>query len=149
MDYQTLAAELAKPAYAAMTDAEAADVLNAATETAVVSRFGSLRTLAAILTPEEYAAVRSALDAAAGQSVVVADMLAMLKLPGDDQGNGGGIDLGNAAVRVMLDQLCTPAVAAKIKAWAESVTHPWSVSVSEVEIARGSRAAVQQEPDRA
>lgn len=144
MDYQTLAVELAKPAYSGLTDQEAADALNAATETTVVSRFGSLRTLAALLTAEEYATVRGTLDAAAAQSVVVADMLAMLKLPGDDQGNGGGIDLGNAAVRAMLDQLCTPTVAAKIKGWAEQTTHPWTVTTDDVGLSRGTRQFVQR-----
>lgn len=144
MNYDALRTELAKPAYADLSDQEAADALNALTETQIVSRFGSLRTLAALLTAEEYAVVRGTLDAAAGQSVVVADMLAMLKLPGDDQGNGGGIDLGNAAVRAMLDQLCTPAVAAKIKGWAEAVSHPWSVTADDVGLARGTRPFVQR-----
>jgi len=108
--------------YAEMLPPEAAAAVNAETRIEVCSRFGSFRTLASLLTQDEYAAVRMALDAAAQQSPMVADMLDFLKLPGDEQGNGGGIDLGNAAVRAMLDQLCTLEVAAKIKTHAERTT---------------------------
>lgn len=119
MNEAILRERLQHPDMVGLSDDAAAEALNAEYETEVYSRFGSLRTLAALLTPEEYAAVRAALDAAAAQSPVVADMLEFLKMPGDEAGNGGGIDLGNAAVRAMLDQLCTPEVAAKIKAHAE------------------------------
>lgn len=96
-------------------------------------RLASFRTLASVLTAEEYATVRATLDAAAAQSVLVADMVAMLKLPGDENGNGGGIDMGNAAVRAMCDSLFTPMVAGKMKSVAErliSQTEEWGVEVT-------------------
>jgi hypothetical protein len=111
--------ELRKPLYAAMSNAEAVAELDAFDKTEVVSRFGSFRTLAALLTQEEYAAVKTAIEQAASQSPMVADMVDFLKLPGDEQGNGGGIDLGNSSVRAMLDQLCTIEVATKLKSHAE------------------------------
>jgi hypothetical protein len=118
MNLPELTARLQQADCVGKSDQEAADLLNAKNIVETTSRFGSLRTLASLLTPEEYAAARAGINAAA-QSPMVADMLEFLKLPGDESGNGGGIDLGNAAVRAMLDQLCTPAVAAKIKAHAE------------------------------
>jgi len=124
MDYNALAAELAKPAYTGLSDAEAADALNAATVTEVYSRFGSFRTLAAVLTDVEYATLKGVLFELADSSPKVADSYAMLELPGDDAGNGGGIDFGCAAVRGMVDQLVageqfTAELGSKLKALAE------------------------------
>ncbi|MEN6458589.1 MAG: hypothetical protein ABFC63_06630 [Thermoguttaceae bacterium] len=129
--------ELQKPLYAAMNDAEAAAELNADNRAEAFSRFGSYRTLATLLTETEYNALVSVLDAAAGQSRFVADMVHMLTLPGDEHGSGGGIDLGDDAVRTRIDAL-RPAIAtalggedaetaatalcAKLKAYAERAT---------------------------
>ena len=118
----TLSEELRQPLYAALSDADAAAALNAVDKTETYSRFGSFRTMASLLTPDEYNALRPVLDTAAQASAVVSDMLGMLKLPGDEQGNGGGIDFGNAAVQAMLDQLCTAEVAGKLKGYAERLT---------------------------
>jgi hypothetical protein len=92
--------------YAGMQPPAIAASLNAPTRTRVISRFASLRTLAGILAADEYAAVKQALTAAAANSVVVADMQGVLALPGDEAGNGGGLDFGNTAVRAIVDQLC-------------------------------------------
>lgn len=134
------------PALAELTDQEAADAINAMATTETYMRFGSFRTLASILTAEEYATVRTTLDTAAASNVMLADMVAMLKMPGDEGGNGGGIDFGNATVRTMLDSLCDASVAAKIKAHAERTTAKYQpITADAVGMARGTRARVQVE----
>lgn len=122
----TYAWEPELPALAALSDADAAATINAMEVTEVVSHFGSYRTLAAILTQEEYATLKTTLAGAVESSPMVADMVAMLGLPGDSEGNGGGIDFGNATVRAMVDQLATAEVAAKIKAIAEVTRKKYS-----------------------
>jgi hypothetical protein len=76
-----------------------------------------------LLTPEEYSAVKAALTAAAQGQAMVADMVEMLKLPGDEQGNGGGIDFGSARVAETLAQLVQggldTAIAAKLTGYAQ------------------------------
>jgi len=147
MNYEMLRSELAKTDYAELSDAEAAARLNDATTTQIVSRFGSFRTLANLLTEEEYVALRTALDQLAQQNRRVADMVKMLELPGDDRGNGGGIDFGVDATRDQVDQVCAtaeiPAAAAKIKAyaevlqsWAQLNGFPGGVNVAQVHLAR-------------
>lgn len=134
----TLVGELSKEQYSNLSDQEAADALNALTETETYSRFASFRTLAALLTEEEYGAVRAAVDAAKAQSVLVADMLSFLELPGDEAGNGGGIDVGSAGVRAALDAMLPEMIATKIKAYAEREVRPWAdVTWDEVQRARG------------
>jgi hypothetical protein len=134
---QALIAELQKPLYAGMTEVQAAAELNAVDKTEVYSRFGSFRTLANLLTETEYAPLKTALTAAAQQSAVVADMIEMLKLPGDEQGSGGGIDFGAASVRAKIDAMQSAlataiggenaaadaaALCAKVKGYAERTT---------------------------
>ena len=110
---QILIAELQKPLYAEMSEAQAAAELNAVDKTEIYSRFGSFRTLANLLTESEYGVLRAVLTTTAQQSAVVADMIEMLKLPGDEQGNGGGIDFGAATVRAKIDAI-EPALATAI-----------------------------------
>jgi hypothetical protein len=105
MDYNTLIVRVQQADCLGKTDAEAAAFLNAKNITESYSRFGSFRTLAELLTPEEYAAVKTSLTAAAQSQPLVADMVEMLKLPGDEQGNGGGIDFASARVAAVLAQL--------------------------------------------
>lgn len=74
--------------------------------------FGSFRTLAALLTSEEYDTLRATLAAVAASEratggYLLNDMLAMLALPGNEDGHGGGIDLGSTAVSEMLVRLCS------------------------------------------
>ncbi len=142
-----LQAELAKSQYSAMTDSQATAALNALSPQPC-SRFGSFRTLANLLTADEYNALRPALTAAAAGSPLLTDMLTMLALPGDEQGSGGGLDFGNAAVQAMVGQLCqgNPALAAvpgKLAAYATTETS-WAqqngfgyVNVMQVARARG------------
>ena len=123
MDYQTLITRLQQTDCTAKTDTDAADFLGAKNITETYSRFGSFRTLAELLTPEEYAAVKAALTAAAQGQAVVADMIEMLKLPGDELGNGGGIDFGSERVVTVLAQLVQggldAAIAAKLTGYAQ------------------------------
>lgn len=156
MDYVLLRPLVAAVDAAApgLSEQDAADRLNTPSITEVLSRFGSFRTLAAVLSPEEYAVLRAVLDAAAAQNVLVSDMVRMLELPGDDAGNGGGVDFGSPAVRAMLPALGVPAeIAAKVVAIAERLVSPaeaaglGSVLDTDVAIARGTRLAVQQEPE--
>jgi len=156
---QTLIDELSKPLYASLSDAEAAAEINAVSKTEIYSRFGNFRTLANLLTADEYAALKSALATAAQQSAVSADMVEMLKLPGDESGSGGGIDFGAAGVRTGIDNLqaalataiggeqaaaAAAALVAKLKAYAERPTstarmNRWpEVSEWDVTIARRS-----------
>ena len=106
--YTALIAELQSGDYGGMSDAEAAAAIDAQTVPAPYRMvFGSFRTLAAILTDIEYNTLRAALNAAAQQETDaggtrLADMVEMLKLPGDAEGNGGGLDLGSEGVAQML-----------------------------------------------
>ena len=123
MDYRTLIDRLQQADCSAKTDAEAVEFLNAKNIAETYSRFGSFRTLAELLTPEEYSALKAALTAAALGQAVVADMVEMLKLPGDEQGNGGGIDFGSSRVGEALAPLVQggldAAIAAKLTGYAQ------------------------------
>ena len=115
-------AELAS--LSALSDTEAAAAINAITITpASIPVFGSFRTLAALLTADEYNTLRGALTAAAATEAsaggtLLNDMIGMLKTPGDEKGNNGGLDLTATGFTGMLSQLCTaaniPAVATKV-----------------------------------
>ena len=137
MDIAALGVELKKPAYAALDDQAAADALNALPATTrVVSRFGSFRTAANLLTAEQYAAFKTAL-ASVASTPVVADMIEFLKLPGDEVGNGGGIDFGATGVRAMLDALVAggmeSSIATALKSYAEeSVSFAGSLFVETI-----------------
>jgi hypothetical protein len=126
MDYSTLITRLQQADCTSKSDAEAAEFLNAKNLVETYSRFGSFRTLAGLLTAAEYAALKTALTAAAQGQPVLADMIEMLKLPGDEQGNGGGIDFGSARVAETLAQLVEggldAAIAAKLTAYAQRQT---------------------------
>jgi hypothetical protein len=123
MDYNTLITRLQQADCASLGDAEAAELLNAKNIVETYSRFGSFRTLASLLTPDEYAALKTALGTAAQGQPVVADMIEMLKLPGDERGNGGGIDFGSARTVEALGQLVqgelAAGIAAKLTAYAQ------------------------------
>jgi hypothetical protein len=123
MDYNTLVTRLQQTDCTSKSGAEAADFLNAKSIVETYSRFGSFRTLAELLTAAEYAALKTALTAAAQGEPVVADMVEMLKLPGDEQGNGGGIDFGSTRVAEMVGQLVgsglSAAIAAKLTGYAQ------------------------------
>ena len=113
--------------YAGMDSAQAAAALNGVNRTETYSRFGSFRTLADLLTEEEYNRLAGVLDGLAAQSRMVADMVKMLNLPGDEQGNGGGIDCGSPGVVNMLDNLVAGGaipseIAQKIKTYAQRQT---------------------------
>jgi hypothetical protein len=116
MDYNSLITRLQQADCTSKTNAEAAEFLNVKNITENYSRFGSFRTLAELLTPEEYAALKAALTAAAQGQPVMADMVEMLKLPGDELGNGGGIDFGSTRVAEALAQLVQGGLAAAIAA---------------------------------
>jgi hypothetical protein len=132
MNYDILTAEIKKAEYQNLTDREIVDKLNAQTVTKVVPRFGSFRTLANILTENEYNTFRTVL--ATNESTLILDMVKMLELPGDESGNSGGIDFGSESVRSKLDELVAAssedikevlaAAAIKIKAIAEIKVSP-------------------------
>jgi hypothetical protein len=123
MDYNILVARLQQADCVSKSDVEAAEYLNARNIVETYRRFGSFRTLADLLTAAEYAALRTALTAAAAGQPLVSDMIAMLELPGDERGNGGGIDFGSARVAETLAQLVEngldAAIAAKVTALAQ------------------------------
>jgi hypothetical protein len=123
MDYNTIVTRLQQADCTSKSDAAAADLLNAKNIVETNSRFGSFRTVAELLTAAEYAALKAALATAAQGQPVLADMIEMLKLPGDEQGNGGGIDFGSARVAETLGQLVQggldAAIAAKLTGYAQ------------------------------
>jgi hypothetical protein len=116
--------------YAAMSDAQVVQTMLEPAGVEVVSYFAGFRTLAAILTPTEYDYLRSLLDAMAVQSRMVADMVRMLEMPGDERGVGGGIDFGHPAVRQFVqnlpeNEILTASVKARILAIAERPIPRW------------------------
>lgn len=129
--YEQLITELKTGKYDHLSDAEAAAVIDSQTVPAPYRMvFGSFRTLAAIIDQTEYNTLRATLNAAAQQQTdqggtLLADMVAMLRLPGDADGHGGGLDLGSAAVVAMLQQFAAAVpglenVPAKVAAYVAS-----------------------------
>lgn len=125
MNYDVLKNELENDplgiGYSVMSDEQAAEALNSATRTVVYSRFCSLRAIAAVLSDVEYAQLKSDLATLSAASPRIADMVHFLELPCDDSGNTGGLDIGNAEVRALIDALPTLTAEGKnkIKALAE------------------------------
>ena len=98
------------PALAALSDEDAAAAINAMTVQQSVMVYGSFRTLAALLTSTEYNALRATLnsaaaaEAAAGGSLIN-DAVMLLKVPGDQAGNGGGLALNDPTFVAQLDAI--------------------------------------------
>ena len=116
--------------YAAMSDAQVVQKMLEPAGVEVISYFAGFRTLAAILAQTEYDYLRSMLDVMAGQSRMVADMVRMLEMPGDERGVGGGIDFGHPAVRQFVqslpeNEILTANVKARILAIAERPISRW------------------------
>ena len=116
--------------YATKTNEQILEAMLADADTIVVSYFAGFRTLAAILTQEEYDTLRTYLNVLAGQSYLVADMVKMLEMPGDERGVGGGIDFGHPAVRQFILSIegvpvITQETKAKILAIAERPIKRW------------------------
>lgn len=127
--------------YSSMSDEEILSALNSKNRTKIISKFGSFRTLANILDDASYTEVKGILTAASAMSEKIADMLKMLNLPGDEQGNGGGIDLGSASARAAVDLLFSPTIAATIKAYAEvNQSRLEELGLSQIELAHISCA---------
>ena len=124
----------ANPAWASLSDADCATAVVAVPVPAPTQMvFGSFRTLAAILPQQDYNVLRGALtaaataEAAAGGSYIN-DAIAMLRLPGDQQGNGGGLNFGDPGFVSNLTTLCAqanlPNVAGLVAAWVASLQPP-------------------------
>jgi hypothetical protein len=97
-------------ALAELSDEDAANTINAKTNEASGYVFGSFRTFAALLTSLEYNTLRAVLDGAAATEkaaggTLITDMIVMLSTPGNEHGDGGGIDFNSAAFIAMLGQL--------------------------------------------
>jgi hypothetical protein len=73
------------------------------------SVFGSYRTLAKISTEDEYNALRGIIEnLVTGETgYLISDMVDMLKIPGDDYGRGGGLDLTSPTFLSFVSGLCT------------------------------------------
>ena len=124
MDYKTLtpAVQTLLTAHPDWTDQQVADALNAETvQPPYVPVFGNWRTLAVICTADEYNALRTVVVGVAQQEAaanprgyLINDMAAMLAVPGDAVGTGGGLDLGVPQFAGQLAALCSlsPALAA-------------------------------------
>jgi len=124
--------EALKPEYAAMTPQQVADAVNSQTVPAEpVCVFLSFRSLGALLTCAEYDTLRWILDSACEQEKAtnghrLQDIRDMLKQPGDQAGNGGGIDFNLAETMLNLEHLCSQselvsAVPAKIASYVASM----------------------------
>lgn len=130
MDQSTfteLVAELRKPEYGEMSDADAAVALSELTVPGSQYVFGSFRTLGALLTELEYNTLRAVMEAAAAAEksaggYLVNDMVNSLQLPGNERGDHGGLDLSNARFVTYLENLAsqmpaTAGVPAKVAAY--------------------------------
>jgi hypothetical protein len=161
---EKLKTELEKPAYAELSDEAALAAVAALTlPTQQRDVFGSFRTLAALLSQTEYNTLRAVLKSAsdtetAAGGTMLADMTAMLSLPGDSEGNGGGVALNSPGVVAMLQQFAAveglEEVPAKIAAYCATYQPTpqavfSGVQLSDVEIARGTRPLVQVEVNHA
>jgi len=133
--YACLIEELSSGDYDQMADEEAAAAIDSQTIPAAYRMiFGSFRTLAAIVDQGEYNTLRATLKAAAEAETaqggtLLADMLDMLRMPGDAEGHGGGLDLGSPAVVGMLQQFAAAVpgladVPAKVAAYVASQQPP-------------------------
>ena len=117
MDYQILtpAVQAVLTAHPDWTDQQVADALNAETvQPPYVPVFGNWRTLATICTADEYNALRTVVVGVAQQEAaanprgyLINDMAAMLAVPGDAAGTGGGLDLGVPQFVGQLAGLCS------------------------------------------
>jgi hypothetical protein len=128
--YDKLVPELKKDpdkiGYALMTDEQIAAVMLEPAGVEVINYYVSFRQLAEVLDDTEYNQLRNALDGVARNSRRVADMIETLKIPGDAQGNGGGLNFGHPAVRAFIEQLPTsPETKRKLLAIAERPLPRW------------------------
>ena len=91
--------------YSELSDEDVAKKLNEQAYSVPTTRFITWRAIAAVLDDAEYAAVKASLNQLAQASPKVADMIPFLSQATGDDGTGGGIDFGNAAVRAMIQAL--------------------------------------------
>jgi hypothetical protein len=107
MDYQALTPVVAEilAEHPDWTDAQIATAMNVENRVKLRMRFGSYRTLGSVLNSAEYGTLKQVLAVAASTDVRVADMVKMLEQPGDDQGNGGGLDFGDLLTRNEMDNI--------------------------------------------
>lgn len=124
MDYQILTPELRDDpeniGYAGMSDDAAAAALNLRTRTRTVTTFATWRKMLADLGPTVTATVKAKVEAAAEANPAVALALDMLS----EYGDGGGLDIGHANTRAVIDSLAAGGVltldeSTAIKAMAE------------------------------
>jgi hypothetical protein len=122
-------AEIAKPEYAGLTDAQIATALQAVTATRVVERMLTSRGLYAELGPTMAETILQKLE---GAAQVEGPMKAVLARAVDWlNAYSGGIDVGNPYTRGMLDTLVTATVltaeeVAALKAIAEETYNPFA-----------------------
>lgn len=129
-DYEKLRNYLSQPEYSSLSDEEAALAIAELTiEQPRRYVFGSFRTLASLLTMEEYNTLRAVFKAAVAQEAAAGgalygDMEKMLLIPGDEDGRGGGVDFANEAFVTTISSMCQqaelPDVAGKISAYCET-----------------------------
>jgi hypothetical protein len=130
-----------------MTDAELTAALNASTEKEAYMRFCSVRTLMAELGMEETASILAAIETAAQTNAGIKLALDMLKVYAD----GGGLDLGHANTRTVLDSLVQAGVLTaeqntNLKAIAERAVSPAQkagLSVIDIEHVRSARKLME------
>jgi hypothetical protein len=129
-DYEKLRNYLSQPEYSSLSDEEAALALaNLTIEQPRRYVFGSFRTIASLLTMEEYNTLRAVFKAAVAQEAVAGgslygDMEKMLLIPGDEDGRGGGLDFNNESFITAITGICQqaeiPNVPGKISAYCET-----------------------------
>jgi len=105
MNYAVIKSELANDpeslGYSGMSDSEAAAALNTANRSRTVTTFATWRKILADLGPTVTATVKAKIEAAAESNAAVAIALDMLS----EYGEGGGLDLGHANTRAVIDSL--------------------------------------------
>lgn len=137
MDYVALKAELAQPAYAGLSNADAAAALHAVTATRAREYHATARSLMADLGPAAADAILAALEAAAPGNRIVARSLTLIA-PAE-----GGIDLAHPETQAQLDGLqaagvLTAAQVTALKGLAVETYNPWAeVAPWQVAHARG------------
>ncbi len=101
MDIAALKLELAKPAYAGLSDDAAAALINSTMLTRTVSKFVSYRTMLAEIGPALTVSIKGKLDAASATNPLIA-LVASMMSPGE-----GGIDVGNPTTIAQIQDLQT------------------------------------------
>jgi hypothetical protein len=103
--YDILIPELRDERYSTMSPDQILTDLFTPRISTTIMKFGSFRSMASYLTEAEYNVIKKVITAFATQSELMADMKKMLETPGGEDGEGGGLDHGDASFRARVTAL--------------------------------------------